>query len=224
MNRHLAIAGTLVLAGLAAWWALGSGGQAAGSDAADAHAALTPADGRQVTRFVPTPDAGPPSASEPAPVAPPPDVPSDPRWAPLHGRFRDVMAGHVQVVVPDDATPAEAQELQLDAIDVRSTELDDLIVELTELAETSTDVPTKVDALTSLGEVYLELSETVESTPVPDWMRPRRAARMEEDIANRSAVAIDKARMVFGMAQAAGGDALGADAAARIRAGLEAVE
>ncbi|MEZ4319375.1 MAG: hypothetical protein R3F61_17810 [Myxococcota bacterium] len=221
MNRHVLIAGIVAAAGLLGLWVLSPGG-----DAPVAEAAVQTPDspGPRITRFEAPDGVGGSEVPEPKAPVPAAQEPADPAWPALHGKFRRVMGSHLEVVVPEDATDAEAQELRMDAVDVRSEELDDLIVELTELAETTPDRATKIDALVSLGEVYLELASTIGSTPVPDWMKPRRAERMQADLDQREAVALDQARMVLGMAQSTGGDAMGTEMAQRIRAGLAAAE
>ena len=151
-------------------------------------------------------------------------TPADPSWAPLHGRVRTVLSEELVVDVPPGATRYEAFDAKLDAVDARTTELDALIVELTELAESSPDPLTRVDALTSLGETYQALAESIAQTPVPDWERPRAQRRQRNDLNQRQAIAEDKARMVFQTAQHEVGATsvpLGTDLSRRLSVGLE---
>ncbi len=180
-----------------------------------------------VRKVVPLAPPEPEPAPTPRPVEAPPSTepqPSDPAWAPLHGRFRRVLSETPDVDVPPDVTRYEAYDLEMDAIDRRTTELDALIVELTELAESTGDPLTRVDALTSLGETYQALSDNYAETPMPDWARPRRRQQLQNDLDQRQAIADDKARMVYQMAQQEAGTsgvALGADLSGRLQAGLQ---
>jgi len=154
-------------------------------------------------------------------VADPPTPVPNPARVALHQRALRVIEERIEVVVPDDASPSEAFDLQMDVIDLRSTELDELVVDLTELAETTADASTRTEALVSLAEVYVELAEVTQSTPIPGWVRPRRAARLEAEFADQAAISLDQAQMVLGFAEAG---ALDADQRERIDALLEVLE
>jgi hypothetical protein len=205
------------------WVAFGTGPRA--EPELEPSAQPGPAPEPVVRRVVPLSDPAPEPAPEPAPPpASAEPLPQDPAWGPLHGRLQRVLAEGVDVDVPVDATRYEAFDLKMDAVDRRTTELDALIVEFTALAETSTDPLTRVDALTSLGETYQALSDTLADTPVPDWERPRARRRLEADLEVRQAIADDKARMVYQMAQqevGASGVPLGTDLSRRLATGLE---